>query len=87
MNTIKLVCWEKATPAHHPPEYEFVLLHCVEDPYPYPDVVEGYWTNADVVEGYWANAAEGYFSLLDGSGEMVKVDYWAKLPGGPCERN
>lgn len=77
MNTIELVCWEKATPAHHPPEYEFVLLHCIENLYPYPEVVEGYWTDA----------AEGYFSLLDGSGEMVRVDYWAKLPGGPRERH
>ena len=70
---MELVCWEKATPTHHPRQYEFVLLHYIEDQYPYPNVVEGYWTDA----------AEGYFSFFDGD-KMIKVDYWAKLPGGPC---
>ena len=75
--TTNLVCWEKATPGHHPRQYEYVLLHCIKDQYPYPNVVEGYWTDA----------AEGYFSLLDENAEMIEVDYWAKLPGGPRERH
>lgn len=78
MNTIELVCWEKATPAHHPRQHEFVFLHCIEDQYPFPQVIMGYWTDA----------AEGYYSLLDDENdETVKVDYWAKLPGGPRERH
>ena len=70
---MEIICWEKAERGHHPRQYEYVLLHCVEDQYPYPNVVEGYWTDA----------AEGYFSLLDDIAEMIEVDYWAKLPGGP----
>lgn len=69
---MELICWEEATPQHHPKQFISVLLHIPEEENEgFPAVREGYWI--DYLEGYYVPAV----------GMDIKVDHWANMPKGP----